>query len=106
MYEVREGWTVAKITLDGCSCALFINDGYAFIYMLYTEPEHRGKGAAKRVIRAIRKWSDRHGIPVGLTVGPFRDMPMNSEKLRKFYYSMGFRKTEGNNMYYNLKAQQ
>ena len=91
-----------EIRIDGCSCILasggypegFKGEKKASLFSLHTEKMHRGKGAAKRVLRAVRKWADRHGMPVYLNVGPFRDKPMSEGQLISFYITMGWRLLE------------
>ena len=37
-------------------------DRLAFVYNVYTEPEHRKRGLARRVMETIHAWCDQHGI--------------------------------------------
>ncbi len=37
-------------------------DGIAFVYNVYTEPEHRKQGLARRLMDTIHDWCGQHGI--------------------------------------------
>lgn len=84
---------MVAIRLGGAECFLAVDAMHnrASIYSLRTDLNHRNQGHAKRLVRAIRKWSDRNGIIVSLGVGPFGDTPMDAEQLITFYGKMGFK---------------
>lgn len=77
--------------LSGCHFSLRVWEDGATFYSLHTDKTMRGKGLAKKVVRAVRKWADRKNCPVVLWVGPFLDKPMSAEQLEAFYSKMGFR---------------
>ncbi|MES0134487.1 GNAT family N-acetyltransferase [Mesorhizobium sp. M0016] len=81
------------IHLDGAQCDIdtFREPGSVIITGLYTPAEHRGKGAATRLLRALRRWAKRNKRRLVLYVGAFRDKPMTNKQLRAFYEKVGFK---------------
>lgn len=80
------------IKLNGCQCDLAIySPTKAHLFSLRTDPQYRKQGAAKRLLRVVRKYAERKGMIVELGVGPFADAPMSFEQLSEFYSSMGYK---------------
>lgn len=57
---------------------------------LYTHRNHRGKGASKKLLRAVKKWAQRKRVAILLYIGAFADRPMDDDQLFRFYSKMGF----------------
>ena len=97
-----------NIVMDGCTCTLAYGNcsKTANLFSLHTVKKARGKGSAKRAMRIVRKWADRTGRLVYLTVGPFDDRPMDRGQLISFYITMGWRLIDGssNAMVYRPKG--
>lgn len=81
------------IRLDGCRC--YLNEepdgSYVLLGLLTWRSEDRRQGAAKRLLRSVRKWAHKTGNTVSLFVEPYHDRPVNSLDLICFYSRMGFR---------------
>ena len=98
------------LCLDGAQCNLVEDRNGYFIYSLGTRPEYRRKGAAKRLLRAIRKFADRNNVCIGLHVDAsdpwlYKKPPLDNEDLiTKLYGRMGFKVTEGHRMEYKPKG--
>ena len=82
------------IYLGKSSC--WVSDRYCTIpnvYLLeglYTRESGRGVGAAKRLLRVVKKWAKRKGVGILLYIGSFADKPMDDGQLFRFYSKMGF----------------
>jgi len=59
------------------------------IEKLWVDPEHRGKGDARRLLRKIKK--DFADKKLWMRPRGFGDIPMGVDELRKFYESEGFK---------------
>ena len=59
------------------------------IEKLWVDPEHRGKGDARRLLRKIKK--DFADKKLWMRPRGFGDIPMGVEELKKFYESEGFK---------------
>lgn len=60
-----------------------VGDQLAFVYNVYTEPEHRRRGLGRLVMEAIHSWCRGHGVnSIGLNA---------SADGRPLYESMGYR---------------
>ena len=67
----------------------------AYVYNVYTEPEHRGRGLARRVMDAIHAFCRDRGIEsVGLNASSFG---------QPLYESMGYHVTPSPMMFLSLK---
>lgn len=90
-----------RIVWQGCSCTLASGTDFVSLLGLYTQPEARKKGAAKNVLRFVRRWAKANKLPVRLWVGPFADQPMDTTELFKFYSRAGFKyhHTEGRTVF-------
>ena len=66
----------------------------AFVYNVYTEPEHRNRGLGRRIMEAIHAWCRTEGI-VSLALNA-------SEFGRSLYESMGYRVTDSPMMFLSL----
>lgn len=90
---------MGELRLGSASCLLSGRGPNRYIYCLLTRPNARKQGHAKRLLRAIRKWSERTGTTVGLHIGPFSDRPMDRDQLLKFYSQMGFKLADHDEMW-------
>jgi GNAT superfamily N-acetyltransferase len=62
----------------------------AFVYNVYTEPEHRGRGLARKVMDAIHDWCRGAGI---------QSIALNASQFgQPLYESMGYRVSESPTM--------
>ena len=77
------------IKYGGASCDL----NHGFISCLWTDPDKRRKGHAKRVLRKCIKWAEENKTTIDLSACPYRDRPMSLKQLVKFYSSLGFKET-------------
>lgn len=60
-----------------------INEQWAFVYNVYTEPPHRHQGLARRLMETIHAWCRERGLKtVGLNASSFG---------RPLYESLGYR---------------
>jgi GNAT superfamily N-acetyltransferase len=67
----------------------------AYVYNVYTEPEHRGRGLARRVMHAIHEFCRERGIGSVLLNASTFGQPL--------YTSMGYRITDSPMMYLALR---
>ena len=63
----------------------YMGDTIAIVYNLYTEPAHRRRGLARRVMTTIHEWAAAHGITSGALNGSRDGQPL--------YESMGYQIT-------------
>jgi GNAT superfamily N-acetyltransferase len=60
-----------------------MNEQWAFVYNVYTEPLHRRQGLARRLMETIHEWCRKRGLKtVGLNASDFG---------RSLYESLGYR---------------
>lgn len=67
------------------------DDGFN-IERLQVEPEHRGQGHARALLKELKQWTAK---PLYIRPRPFGDMPAGIESLKKFYKSEGFEVVDG-----------
>ena len=69
---------------------------------LYVEPEHRGQGLARSLVKAAKADHD----VLQIKPRPFNDMPMSIDQLSSFYSSEGFNTVDGSgNMFFSKSAE-
>jgi len=67
----------------------------AFVYNVYTEPEHRGQGLARRVMTAVHEYCREHGI---------RSIALNASEFgQPLYEAMGYVVTPSPMMFLALR---
>jgi GNAT superfamily N-acetyltransferase len=60
-----------------------LNEHWAFVYNVYTEPAHRRRGLSRQLMETLHQWCREHGLNlVGLNA---------SESGRPLYEAMGYR---------------
>lgn len=65
---------------------LDLNEQWAFVYNVYTEPPHRRRGLARQLMSTIHQWCRDRGLKtVGLNA---------SELARPLYESLGYRRPD------------
>jgi GNAT superfamily N-acetyltransferase len=68
-------------------------DRLAFVYNVYTEPAHRGRGAARQIMQTIQAWC------VGRGIG---SIALNASRFgRPLYESMGYQVSPNPMMFLN-----
>jgi GNAT superfamily N-acetyltransferase len=73
----------------------YMGDRLAFVYNVYTEPEHRGRGLARAVMAAIHDWCRAQGIT---------SLALNASTFGKpLYDSMGYAVTPSPMMFFALE---
>jgi GNAT superfamily N-acetyltransferase len=73
----------------------YFGDRLAFVYNVYTEPAHRGRGLARRLMAAIHDWCRAEGITsIGLNASQFG---------RPLYDSLGYVVTPSPMMFFALE---
>jgi len=68
----------------------------AFVYNIYTEPEHRQRGLAKMIMHAIHEWCGEHGVTSAALNA--------SEKGRALYVDLGYAVTPSPMMFRSIDA--
>ena len=89
-----------RVHYEGAFCSFHIYKGVASVYSLGTDPKHRRKGHAKKLLRILRKCADRHAVCIELTASAYSYTYEDSEildqcKLILFYMKNGFELIEG-----------
>jgi GNAT superfamily N-acetyltransferase len=73
----------------------YLGDRLAFVYNVYTEPAHRGRGLARLVMTAIHDWCHAEGIT---------SLALNASKAGgPLYLSMGYAVTASPMMFFALE---
>jgi GNAT superfamily N-acetyltransferase len=73
----------------------YLGDRLAFVYNVYTEPAHRGRGLARRVMAAIHDWCRAEGIT---------SLALNASTFGKpLYDSLGYVVTPSPMMFFALE---
>ena len=72
----------------------YMGDTIAIVYNLYTEPAHRRRGLARRLMNTIHAWAGDHGI-TSVALNASRDG-------QPLYESMGYQVTPTPMMFYPL----
>jgi GNAT superfamily N-acetyltransferase len=63
-----------------------LNEQWAFVYNIYTEPAHRRQGLARRLMELIHQWCRQRGLKiVGLNASEFG---------RPLYETLGYRQSD------------
>jgi GNAT superfamily N-acetyltransferase len=105
--DVYRGWlveTAAREIVAGGGITVipwppgprYLGDRLAFVYNVYTEPEHRHRGLARRVMDAIHAWCRESGITsIALNASPAG---------KPLYESMGYRVSPNPMMFFALDA--
>lgn len=73
----------------------YLGDRLAFVYNVYTEPPHRGRGLARLVMAAIHDWCRAHGVS---------SLALNASTFGKpLYDSLGYAVTPSPMMFFALE---
>jgi GNAT superfamily N-acetyltransferase len=76
----------------------YMGDTIAIVYNLYTEPAHRHRGLARRVMTTIHEWASDHGI-LSIALNASQDG-------RPLYESMGYQVTPTPMMFRALQQEE
>jgi GNAT superfamily N-acetyltransferase len=69
----------------------YMSDRLAFVYNVYTEPAHRRRGLARRIMETIHNWCGEHGITsVALNA---------SREGQPLYHALGYRESSSPMMF-------
>lgn len=72
----------------------YLGDTLAFVYNVYTEPSHRGRGLARLVMHAIHEWCKTSGV-TSIALNASRDG-------RALYEGLGYAPSPSPMMFYSL----
>jgi GNAT superfamily N-acetyltransferase len=73
----------------------YLGDRLAFVYNMYTEPGHRGRGLARRIMAEIHTWCRAHGVT---------SLALNASGFGKpLYDSLGYVVTPSPMMFFALE---
>lgn len=88
------------VRYEGASCSLDVYKGEGQIFSLGTKAECRRKGHAKKLLRIIRKYADKHNMSIELGAAAYHFWPHEGEILEQrelilFYMKNGFKLIQG-----------